>query len=129
MQHGRSYGGSSLVRGRHAMPCSLRRPRRALMTSPNGYAPSQRFPWVVRCTICQGATVALTLMRLQLPQVDLGAVALGVPEDTSDRALEVAEDAMAPLVATVANIVDDGSLLVDEYPDEEGAPTNPPASP
>jgi hypothetical protein len=68
-------------------------------------------------------------MRLQLPQVDLGAVALGVPEDTSDRALEVAKDAMAPLVATAAKIVDDGSLLVDEYPDEEGAPTNPLASP
>ena len=42
--------------------------------------------------------MALTLARLRLPQVDLGAVALGILEDTSDSALEDAEDAVAPLV-------------------------------
>jgi hypothetical protein len=37
-------------------------------------------------------------MRLQLPQVDLGVVALGVPEVTSDKALEEAKDVVVPLV-------------------------------
>lgn len=55
-------------------------------------------------------------------------MALGVPEDTSDRALERAEDAMAPLVAASANIIEDASLLVEDYPDEVDASAAPPAS-
>lgn len=56
-------------------------------------------------------------------------MALGVPEDTSDRALEEAEDTVAPLVATAVNIIDDMSLLVDEYLDEVEVPINHLASP
>lgn len=73
--------------------------------------------------------MALSLARLQLTQVDLGAVGLGVIDDTFDRALEEAEDAVAPLVTAAINIIDDGSLLVDEYPDDGGAAADPPASP
>lgn len=69
------------------------------------------------------------MARLQLPQVDLGAVALGVPKDTFDEALEEAEGAVAQLVTTITNIVDDESLMSDEYPDEEEAPADPPAYP
>lgn len=86
-------------------------------------------PRVIRCTIHHGASAALTLARLQLPQVDLGAMALGVLEDTSDRALEEAKDTVAPLIAVAVNIIDDWSLLVDEHPDEGGTPTDPLASP
>ena len=57
------------------------------------------------------------------------AIALGIPEDTSDIALEEAKDAVAPLVTTAANIIGDGLLLDDKYPDEEGAPADSPASP
>ena len=56
-------------------------------------------------------------------------VALGIPKDTSDRALEEAKDVVVPLVTLAMNIIDDGSLLDDEYSDEEGAPADPPASP
>lgn len=56
-------------------------------------------------------------------------MALGVPEDTSDKALERAEDAVAPLVAAATNIMDDALLLVDDFPDEVEGPTAPPASP
>lgn len=52
----------------------------------------------------------------------------GHPEDTSNKALERAEDAVAPLVATAVSIVDDESLLVDEYPNEVDGPVAPPAS-
>jgi hypothetical protein len=59
----------------------------------------------------------------------LGAVALGVPKDTFNNALEEAENMVAPLVPTTANIVDDGSLLIDEYPNKEEASADPLASP
>lgn len=88
-----------------------------------------RNPWVVGCVVQQGTTVALTQTRLQLPHVDLGAVVLGVLEDTSDSALEDAKDTVAPLVPAAVNVVDDGLLLDDEYPDEEEASTTPLASP
>lgn len=68
-------------------------------------------------------------MRLQLLEVDLGVVALGVPKETSDKALEEAEDTVAPLVSTMAGIVDDRLLLTDEYLDEDDAPVGPLASP
>ena len=57
------------------------------------------------------------------------AVALGVPNDTSEKFLERVEDAVAPLVATTANIIDDALLLVDNFPDEVEGPTDPPPSP
>lgn len=88
-----------------------------------------RIPRVVRCAVCQGATAALTLAKLQLPRVNLGAVALGIPKDTSDKALETAEDTVAPLVAAAMNIIDDASLLVDDFPDEVEGPAAPPSSP
>lgn len=44
-------------------------------------------------------------------------MALGVPEDTSNKALKRAENAMAPLVATAMNIVDD-------YPNKVDGPTS-----
>jgi hypothetical protein len=72
--------------------------------------------------------VALTLAKLQLSQVDLSTVALGVPEDTFDKALERAKDAVAPLVAATVNIIDDVSLLVDDDPDEAEGPAVPPTS-
>lgn len=56
-------------------------------------------------------------------------MALGVTEDTSDKVLERAEDAVAPLVASVVNIVDDASPLVDEYPNEVDGPAASPVSP
>lgn len=56
-------------------------------------------------------------------------MALGVPKDTSNKALERAVDAVAPLVAAVTSIVDDALLLVNEYPDEVDGPAAPPASP
>ena len=60
--------------------------------------------------------MALTLAKLQLSRVDLGIAALGVPEDTSDEALERVEDTIMPLVVTAANIIDDASLLVMTSP-------------
>lgn len=63
------------------------------------------------------------------PHVDLGAMALGVPLDMFDNALEEAEIMVAPLVPATANIVNDGSLLIDEYLDEEEAPADPSAPP
>jgi hypothetical protein len=56
-------------------------------------------------------------------------VALGVPKDTSDEALEEAEGVVALLVTAIANIMDDESMLSDEYPDKEEAPAHPPTSP
>lgn len=73
--------------------------------------------------------MALTLVRLQLPQVDLGAMVLGIPKDTSDDALEEAEGIVSLLIPAIANIMDDESLLSDEYPDVEEAPSDPLASP
>ena len=78
--------------------------------------------------VCQGGAVALTLTKLQLPQVDLGEVALGMPKETSNKELEEAESAVAPLVAATASIIDDRLLLIDEYPKEEDVPAGPPAS-
>jgi hypothetical protein len=69
------------------------------------------------------------LVRLQLPQVDLGDVALSVPKETSDKGLEEAKDTVASLVATGMSIVDDRMLLFDEYPDEGDVPVGPQASP
>jgi hypothetical protein len=69
------------------------------------------------------------LVRLQLPQVDLGVVALSVPKETLDKGLEEAKDTVAPLVAIAMSIVDDRMLLFDEYPDEGDAPVGPQASP
>lgn len=59
----------------------------------------------------------------------MGVVALGVPEDTFDKALERAKDAVASLVAAAVNIIDDASLLVDDYLDEVEGPAAPPDSP
>lgn len=59
----------------------------------------------------------------------MGTVALGIPKETSDKDLEEAEDTVMPLVDATTNIVDDGLLLVDEYPEETAALADPPASP
>jgi hypothetical protein len=56
-------------------------------------------------------------------------VALGIPEDTSNKALERAEDVMAPLVATATNIVNDAMLLANDYLKEVDGPAAQPASP
>ncbi|CAD6333979.1 unnamed protein product [Miscanthus lutarioriparius] len=56
-------------------------------------------------------------------------MALGVPKETSDKALEEAEDAVAPLVAAAVGIINDRLLLTDEYPDEDDVAVGPPASP
>lgn len=56
-------------------------------------------------------------------------MALGVPKETSDKALEEAEDVVAPLVAAIAGIINDRLLLTDEYSDEDDAPIGPPTSP
>ena len=56
-------------------------------------------------TVHQEAMVALTLAKLQLPQTNLGDVALGIPKDTSDKALEIAKDTIAPLVVATVSIV------------------------
>ena len=72
----------------------------------------------------QGATVALTLAKLQLPLVDLGAVDLGVPKETSNKLLEEAKSTVVPLVAVVAGIINDRLLLIDEYLEEDDAPSN-----
>jgi hypothetical protein len=82
-------------------------------------------PWVIRYAVHQGAAVALTLVKLQLPQVNLGAVALGVPEGISDEKLEEAVDAVAPLAVAAVGIVDDPALLVDDLQDEGMAPIGP----
>jgi hypothetical protein len=44
-----------------------------------------------------------------------------VPKETSDKELEEAESAVAPLVAIAAGIVDDKLLLNDKYPEEDDA--------
>ena len=72
----------------------------------------------------QGATMALTLAKLQLPLVDLGAVDLGVPKETSNKLLEEAKSTVVPLVAVVAGIINDRLLLIDEYLEEDDAPSN-----
>ena len=72
----------------------------------------------------QGATVALTLAKLQLPLVDLGAMDLGVPKETSNKLLEEAKSTVVPLVAVVAGIINDRLLLIDEYLEEDDAPSN-----
>lgn len=69
------------------------------------------------------------MVRLQLLEVDLGVVALGVPKETSDKVLEEAEDVVAPLVVATAGIVDDRLLLTNEYPDKDNATIGPPTSP
>lgn len=55
-------------------------------------------------------------------------MALGVLENTCPKALEDIEATMGRLVEAMANIVNDESLLGDDYLDEE-EPTDPPASP
>ena len=45
-------------------------------------------------------------------------MALGVPKESFDKDLEEVEDAMAPLVDSAMNIIDDGLLLADEYLEE-----------
>jgi hypothetical protein len=56
-------------------------------------------------------------------------VALGIPEGTSNKALERAKDIMAPLVFAIVNIIDDALLLVDDYSEEVDGPAAPLASP
>jgi len=68
--------------------------------------------------------MALTLAKLQLPLVDLGAVDLGVPKETSNKLLEEAKSTVVPLVAVVAGIINDRLLLIDEYLEEDDAPSN-----
>lgn len=57
--------------------------------------------------VLQGTTTALTLARLQLLQVDLGAVVLGVPSNAFDEDLERARYMVVPLVDVAVNIIDD----------------------
>jgi hypothetical protein len=52
-----------------------------------------------------------------------------VPKETSDKELEEAKSAVAPLVAIPAGIVDDKLLLNDKYPEEDDALADPPVSP
>jgi hypothetical protein len=49
----------------------------------------------------------LTLARLQLLQVNLGAVVLGVPSNAFDEDLERARYMVVPLVDVAVNIIDD----------------------
>lgn len=62
-------------------------------------------PQAMSYAVHQEAMAALTLAKLQLPRANLGAVALGIPEDTSDKALEIVEDTIAPLVVAAMNII------------------------
>lgn len=55
---------------------------------------------------------------------------LGIPKDTSNQALEEAEDAVAHWVSATMKIIDDESVLSDNYLDEEEeALADPPTSP
>lgn len=62
--------------------------------------------------------MALTFVRLQLPQVDLGRWRWKYPS-TSSMDLEDAEDTVAPLVFATADIVDERLLLNDDDPEDE----------
>lgn len=69
------------------------------------------------------------MMKIWLPKVDLGPVAMGVPKETSEKQMVEAKEAIAPLVATAASIIDDRLLLTNEYPEEDCAPVDPSVSP
>ncbi|CAD6270043.1 unnamed protein product [Miscanthus lutarioriparius] len=55
-------------------------------------------------------------------------MATSVPKETSDKQMEEAEDAVAPLVAAAAGIIDNRLLLTNEYLEEDDFPTGPPMS-
>lgn len=84
---------------------------------------------VVRGAVRQGGSTALTMIKLWYPEVDLGPMARGMPKKISEKQLEEAKEAIAPLVDAAVGVVDDKLLLRDEYPEEDGAPVVSLASP